>query len=490
MIRPKGIKKRHANASISQQQECGSRPPEQIHHLRVQQEAQQQAPAQQSKKSQAARTRALLVKATVFIASFYFLTISTNVYMVATMESAVNAEDLLAPPPAVGGEGALVAAQQSKPAPKHYGKSSQSVTDGLRGSKLTSTQGEGTTKNRLPASLQSNTASVGASQSVATTSPSSNASIHVVTANHHYFGPKYEQKVPNCMYKEKLMDCVFTKPTGKDADKAGKADVLLYHMPNAPLKLKREYPGQILAGMSMEPGSYYKNQQDPEFLKQLDIRMYYNRTSEVPLVFSNQFLETNGVFQPVRKTADKLPMLTYINSNCGAHNGRNNIVKGVMDIGDIEVHSFGICLRNRKGGGRGVNKMEILSKYKFCIAMENSNEIDYVSEKLWQSLQAGCLPVYFGAPNIADFLPVPVNKSIINYADFGSPKALSDELVRLNNDDKAYNEFFEWKKLDPRKDKVLPGFRWLVEVSDRGHCKCELCRYAMKLLEDRKHNHE
>ena len=276
------------------------------------------------------------------------------------------------------------------------------------------------------------------------------------------------------------MDCEFSKK-GKE-----KADVLLYHMPNAPLVLNRMYPDQLLAGMSMEPGSYYRKQLDPKFLGQFDIRMYYNRSSEVPLLYSNDFI-SGDLFAPTKvKTEDKIPSLVYFNSNCGAKNGRNKIVKDVMDIGDIEVHSYGTCLRNKSGGSRNTNKLDIMSKYKFCIAMENSNEIDYVSEKLWQALQAGCLPVYYGAPNIAEFLPVPVKNIIINYADFGSPKALSDELVRINKDDKLYEEFMEWKKLDPHKDKVLPGFKWLVEVADRGHSKCELCRYAMKVKESRK----
>ncbi len=312
-------------------------------------------------------------------------------------------------------------------------------------------------------------------------SSSETPTILIVTANHHYYGPRYESKQENCTYHGKLMDCEFSKE-GKE-----KADVLLYHMPNAPLVLNRMYPDQLLAGISMEPGSYYRKQMDPKFLGQFDIRMYYNRTSEVPLPHSNDFLANNGLFNPIKvKTADKIPSLVYINSNCGAKNGRNGIVKDVMDIGDIEVHSYGTCLRNKDGGGRNTNKMDIMSKYRFCIAMENSNEIDYVSEKLWQALQAGCLPVYYGAPNIAEFLPVPINKIIINYADFGSPKALSDELVRINNDVKLYEEFMEWKKLDPRKDKVLPGFKWLVEVADRGHSRCELCRYAMKVKEGRK----
>jgi len=306
------------------------------------------------------------------------------------------------------------------------------------------------------------------------------ARIHVVTVNRHNFGSNYEREVPNCKYKEELMECVYTKANEE------KADVLLYHMPNAKNKIiERQYPDQLLAGMSMEPSTYFQHQMDPKFLSKFDIRMYYNRMSEVPLLFSNAWLDKMQIFEPIKvKSTDKVPALVYINSNCAAKNGRNDIVKGVMDIGDVDVHSYGICLRN-KIGENGFHKVDVMAKYKFCIAIENSNEIDYISEKLWQALEAGCLPVYWGAPNIAEHLPVALNKIIINYADFGSPKALSDEILRINNDDKLYEEFFEWKKLDPHKDKVLPGFKWVLEVAERGHAKCELCKYAMKIFDNR-----
>ncbi len=31
---------------------------------------------------------------------------------------------------------------------------------------------------------------------------------------------------------------------------------------------------------------------------------------------------------------------------------------------------------------------------------ENSNTVDYVTEKIWHALQSGCVPIYWGAPNI------------------------------------------------------------------------------------------
>ncbi len=44
---------------------------------------------------------------------------------------------------------------------------------------------------------------------------------------------------------------------------------------------------------------------------------------------------------------------------------------------------------------------------------ENSLATDYVTEKLYDAFVAGCVPLYLGAPNIADLLPDP--ESIIDY---------------------------------------------------------------------------
>lgn len=46
-----------------------------------------------------------------------------------------------------------------------------------------------------------------------------------------------------------------------------------------------------------------------------------------------------------------------------------------------------------------------LHDYRFCIAYENSIELDYISEKIFDSFFSGCVPIYLGAPNILDSIP-------------------------------------------------------------------------------------
>ena len=50
-------------------------------------------------------------------------------------------------------------------------------------------------------------------------------------------------------------------------------------------------------------------------------------------------------------------------------------------------------------------KMNVLKQYRFAIAYENSAETGYVTEKLWDCFAAGAVPIYWGAPNIAEIVP-------------------------------------------------------------------------------------
>jgi len=56
--------------------------------------------------------------------------------------------------------------------------------------------------------------------------------------------------------------------------------------------------------------------------------------------------------------------------------------------------------------GRVDNKWKTLAKYRFCICYENMHGIKgYISEKIFDAFYGSCVPVYWGAENIADYIP-------------------------------------------------------------------------------------
>jgi len=61
-------------------------------------------------------------------------------------------------------------------------------------------------------------------------------------------------------------------------------------------------------------------------------------------------------------------------------------------------------------------KREVMSSFKFTLCFENCIFPGYVTEKIFDCFLAGCIPIYFGAPDIADFVPP---QTFIDFRQFG-----------------------------------------------------------------------
>lgn len=67
----------------------------------------------------------------------------------------------------------------------------------------------------------------------------------------------------------------------------------------------------------------------------------------------------------------------------------------------------------------------------------------YVTEKLFYALDSGSVPIYFGAPNVWDFVPP---NSIIDGSRFSSLEELASYVRALANDPVAYAEYHAWRR--------------------------------------------
>ena len=114
-------------------------------------------------------------------------------------------------------------------------------------------------------------------------------------------------------------------------------------------------------------------------------------------------------------------------------------------------------------------KHAVLRRYPFYLAFENSNEEDYVSEKIFHALEAGVLPVYLGAANVAEFVPP---RSVVQVADFDGVEKLAAHLQTLVREPERYLEYFQWKRR-PLPDSFQRKFGFVAT-----HAKCRLCRWA------------
>jgi len=74
--------------------------------------------------------------------------------------------------------------------------------------------------------------------------------------------------------------------------------------------------------------------------------------------------------------------------------------------------------------GKVVEKKSTLEKYKFAICYENAKEIPgYITEKIFDCFFAGCVPIYWGADNVAEYIP---SDCYIDKTKFNSYESLYD----------------------------------------------------------------
>lgn len=68
------------------------------------------------------------------------------------------------------------------------------------------------------------------------------------------------------------------------------------------------------------------------------------------------------------------------------------------------------------------HKHEVFGRHRFSICYENAQGFaGYITEKLFDSFAAGCVPVYWGAPNVTDSIPL---DCFIDRRQFGSHEEL------------------------------------------------------------------
>ncbi len=83
--------------------------------------------------------------------------------------------------------------------------------------------------------------------------------------------------------------------------------------------------------------------------------------------------------------------------------------------------------------GQIARKVDFLKLYKFAYAYENIKGVPgYVTEKIFDCFHAGCVPVYYGASNIALSIP---KECFIDRTDFKSDEELYNYLKSMNEVD-------------------------------------------------------
>lgn len=229
------------------------------------------------------------------------------------------------------------------------------------------------------------------------------------------------------------------------SDGAKTADVLVVHIPSIIAKdgvepliqLKQESkPNQIWVMDTLESSVNYPAMNDPSFQALFDIEMSFRRNADVWSTYiPPEFEDEMGVVKINRRPR----LCTAMISSKFDNSGRKKYMEELMKV--IKIDSYGRFKRNKRiFFDNGIpTKRRIDRKYKFNLAFENARENDYVTEKFFQPLMWGSIPIYLGAPNVEEYAPG--DNCFINTDDFPDPIELGRYLQDVDP-----MIFHEWRK--------------------------------------------
>lgn len=149
----------------------------------------------------------------------------------------------------------------------------------------------------------------------------------------------------------------------------------------------------------------------------------------------------------------KTKFCAFAYSNCdekfGGVRDRKRFYYLMQKMSGNRVDNLGRCYGGQGSGGVLSND-NIFSPYKFVVAFENEQILGYISEKITNPMLCGSIPIYLGASDVVEhFNP----KSFINVSDFDNFESCINHVLKIDADDKLYQEMLNEKWF--RNDKYL-----------------------------------
>ncbi|GAA5996110.1 uncharacterized protein JCM10292_007398 [Rhodotorula paludigena] len=209
-------------------------------------------------------------------------------------------------------------------------------------------------------------------------------------------------------------------------------------------RLRRERPWQYFSmwGVESAPNrrsleDHFNALRDGRQNETAQYEMTYRLNSTVPATYAYDMFDFNNPPLPYdEKRQDRI--VAAMITNCSPRNARTLVLDELLSLLPGQLDSFGACRKNADIAGtlkelgifdavgqhtRWNEKITLINRYKFTIAFENSNDLDYATEKLWQSFERGTVPLVYGPPEAARrFFPAP--NAAIDLADYLPPQYL------------------------------------------------------------------
>jgi hypothetical protein len=203
--------------------------------------------------------------------------------------------------------------------------------------------------------------------------------------------------------------------------------------------------------------------------------------------FNYYQIQTRPIISPYfREKKDKF--LVMINANIPPHSLKNELysarltaIKYFSEVSGFDLYGYdwdkmprspllfhyGKYVR-RVWRGITADKLKTLSEYKFAMCFENASYSGYVTEKIFDCLAAGTIPIYLGAPDIESIVPP---SCFIDFRRFSAKGGSPPDGRAGASGGKNYAELYEFLKSLRPEDLESYRNSELTFLSDKSKLK-------------------
>ena len=248
--------------------------------------------------------------------------------------------------------------------------------------------------------------------------------------------------------------CTFHRPK----DNALTYDALLFHAMDFQYKPWYRRPDQVYVIYNQESprythryfyikGDFYNWTATHDPKSDFWMSYFHFRKKQKP-GFPPKFIPTTLTQMKYRHKSDEA-MVAWVVSRCSSASKREQYVNVLQRY--IKVDIFGYCgkqcYKDKNVKFSDCHKaLAETGLYKFYLSFENSACRTYITEKVYNPLNTGLVPIVYGGLLHQDYIDRLPPHSFIDVRNFKSPKNLADYLFYLDMNDTAYMEYHAWRR--------------------------------------------
>ncbi|XP_046892378.1 alpha-(1,3)-fucosyltransferase 4-like [Hypomesus transpacificus] len=255
----------------------------------------------------------------------------------------------------------------------------------------------------------------------------------------HPFG--HIRKLPDCEARYGVSGCTLTD----NRLAYPSADAVIFHHREiatnvSAIPLDPRPRDQKWIWMNFESPSHTRNLK--RFEGMFNLTMSYRADSDIFLPYGYLVSRHSTHGHPLHVPSSPHPrpcLLAWVISNWAESQARVAFYRQLSRYVRVDVFGrAGLALP-------GDSLVRTVARYQFYLALENSKHTDYITEKVWNALRAGAIPIVLGPTreNYERFLPA---ESFIHVDDFASVRGLAQYLRLLWRSPAHLERHLSWRR--------------------------------------------